>query len=177
MNSRPSRASALLAGALILACTAAVHPPEGEGTVTLGTFDSRAVAIAYAGSEAFGSYMSGLMQELDDAKRAGDTARVAELEAFGPELQARLHRQGFSTGAVDDILEQIEDQIPAIARAAGVDVLVSKWDLVWQEPDAALHDVTWSLVEAFDPDERTRTSCREIMAQDPVPEADLGHEH
>ena len=176
-----SPAGAFVAGALILACAAAARPdggpPAGDGRVVLGTFDSRAIAVAWGGSETFKSAMNDLVQQLADAQEAGDEERVAELEAHGPELQAKLHRQGFSTASVDDILEHIRDEIPAIATQAGVDVIVSKWDIVYHGPSASVIDVTDQLVAALEPDERALKSAREIVQQEPVPLEELRHDH
>ncbi|MHC5210270.1 MAG: hypothetical protein ACYTG2_06100 [Planctomycetota bacterium] len=183
-------ASALAAGVLILACAAAVRPAgapaagdrvaAGQADVTpivLGTFDSRAVAVAWVGSDAFRAIMAGLHQDLADAKAAGDEARVAELEALGPQMQARIHRQGFSTAPVHDILEHIRGELPALAGQAGVDVIVSKWDLVYQAPSASFVDVTELLAGAFEPDEKTWKTIRDLVTTDPVPADQLEHDH
>jgi hypothetical protein len=180
MISMRARVGALAAGALVLACAALVGPadrPADDARVTLGIFDSRAVAIAYANSERFETRMAGLLEDLDEARAAGDEARVAELEAFGPQLQKRLHEQGFSTAPVDDILEHIEEELPAIAKRAGVDVIVSKWDLVWRDPAAECVDVTGHLVDALQPDEKGRQWAMQIVDQEPIPEDQLDHDH
>jgi hypothetical protein len=167
-------------GALILACGTALRPPgalpaaapvgpSGSATVTLGVFDSRAVTIAWVKSDEFQRYMAGLFEERDEAKARGDTARVEGLDAFGPELQRKIHRQGFSTAPVDDILEHIQEQLPAIARTAGVDAIVSKWAFAYTSPSATFVDVTDALVEAFHPSEATWNAVHEIIRQDPVP--------
>ena len=75
---------------------------DDAAPLVLGTFDSRSVAIAYANSETFRSHLADLHDQLADARAEGDTQRVAELEAYGPALQARLHAQGFSTASVAD---------------------------------------------------------------------------
>lgn len=67
------------------------------GKVRVGTYDSRSVAIAFAGSEAFNIWMGALKAEHDKAKAAGDYSRVAQLEAEGVARQTLMHRQGFST--------------------------------------------------------------------------------
>ncbi len=136
--------------------------------VRVGTFDSRAVAIAYVGSEVFGQYMKGLRAEYEKAKAEGDEKRVKELEAEGPALQALLHKQGFSTWPVDNILEHIKGRIPEIAKQADVDAIVSKWDIVYQRPGVEFVDVTDLLVKPFDPNEKTLKTIKEIQQQDPV---------
>ena len=84
----------LAAGILALACAAAGPPraePANDATVVLGTFDSRAIAVAYGNSDPFRAYITGLRQELEDAKASGDDARAAELEAFGPSQSVACH--------------------------------------------------------------------------------------
>jgi len=172
------------AGSLFLACVAAVgsaNPPagagDGKGQVRLGTFDSRSIAVAHFKSPEYDAYLKGLFQELDQAKQDGDEQRVQELEAFGPALQKKMHEQGFSTASVADILKKIEDQLPGIAEQAGVDVIVSKWDLAYQGSGAELVDVTDLLVAAFHPGEEGLKTAREIRKHEPVPMDQLDHEH
>jgi hypothetical protein len=130
-------------------------PAVARAGVRLGVFDSRALAMAHYRSEAFRAHMGALFEELATAKAAGDSLRVAELERQGPEMQAMVHKQGFGTYPVDNILEMIENELPDIAAAAGVDVIVSKWQVVHQAAGFELIDVTAALVQPFAPDEET----------------------
>ena len=70
---------------------------------------------------------------------------------------------------MDNILEQIEDQIPEIADRAGVDLVVSKWTIVYERPGLEFLDVTDLIVAPFDPDEETLKILGELRKQDPVP--------
>lgn len=139
----------------------------------MGTFDSRGVAIAYVRSDALGEYLhaqqADVERALQRAREAGDDELAASLEALGPAMQERVHRQGFGTAPVDDILARIEGELPRIAREAGVDVIVSKWDLAYRSPSAKFVDVTELLAGAFDPDADTLASIRNIVRTDPVP--------
>ncbi len=141
--------------------------------VRVGTFDSRALAMAHYRSEAFIRQVNDLRAELEEAKAAGDEKRVKELEVEGPALQELAHKQGFSTWPVDNILERIKGQIPEIATQADVDVIVSKWDIVYQGSGVEFVDVTDLMVRPFDPDEATLTIVKDIQKQDPVPLEDL----
>lgn len=164
----------LLAAALTLSLGAAA--PREHPTVVVGTFDSRAVAIAYTRSAAFQEHLAGLRAELERARAAGDAERVAELEALGPAMQERIHRQGFGTAPVDDVVARIDARLPQIAREAGVDVIVSQWALAYRGPAARFVDVTDGLVAEFEPDAATLKAIREIRKTDPVP-ADQLDEH
>ncbi len=119
---------AVLAG---LAVHMTAGAPQSQETtsvpkVRVGTFDSRALAMAYFGSEAFHRQLNDLRAEHEKAKATGDAKRVKELDAEGPALQELMHKQGFSTWPVDNILEKIKGKISEIATQADVEVIVSK---------------------------------------------------
>lgn len=157
-----------LAGACALSAAVQEAPPA-HPRIVVGTFDSRAITIAHVHSKAFQDELAGLHAELARAQAEGDTERAAELEAYGPELQEKLHRQGFGTAPVDDIVARIADRLPEVAREAGVDVIVSRWVLAYRAPAAETVDVTDALVALFGPDEATWKSVHEIVRQEPVP--------
>jgi len=112
------------------------------------------------------------------AKAEGDKDRIAELE---PKVWARrkqTHRQGFGTAPVDDILEYIKDDLPRIAREAGVGPIVSKRDktTLSKYKSAEQVDITMRLVGAFKPREKSLKWAIEIQKKPPVPPEELeGH--
>lgn len=67
----------------ILACAhAGQREEEAENPkVRVGTYDSRAIAVAFVGSEVFNKYLKDLKAKHDEAQAAGDKKRIAELEA------------------------------------------------------------------------------------------------
>ncbi|HSM16106.1 MAG TPA: hypothetical protein VK845_03785 [Gemmatimonadales bacterium] len=141
--------------------------------VRVGTFDSRALAMAYYRSEAFVRLMTDLRGEYEKAKAAEDEKRVKELEVEGPAQQELMHKQGFGTWPVDNILKKIKGKMPEIARQADVDVTVSKWNIVYQRSGVALVDVTDLMVRPFNPDEETLGIVKGIQKTDPVPLEEL----
>jgi len=145
--------------------------PPASTKERIGVYDSRSVAVAYAGSAVHNKSMSALIAEHEKAKAAGDHKRVAELEAEAASRQQLMHKQGFSTAPVDNILELIQDSLPAIKKKAGVVALVSKWDkdTLAKHPAAELVDVTVALVDALNTSERQRRSAVEIQKHDPIP--------
>lgn len=160
--------------ALMLAGSARTEETSGQPSaakVRVGTYDSRSVAVAFAGSEAFNKWMGDLKAEKDKAKTARDQKRIAEFEAEATARQKLMHKQGFSTAPVDNILDQIKDRLPAIKEKAGVTALVSKWDKAGLAKckDAELVDITMALVDAFNPNDRQRKSAIEIQKHDPIP--------
>ena len=152
--------------------TARAEQPEEQTSgskVRVGTFDSRAVAVAYGRSDAHRRHIEELTAEYEKAKATGDEKRVKELEAEGLAQQELLHKQGFSTWPVDNILEKIKGEIPEIAEQADVDVIVCRWDIVYQRPGIEFIDITDLLVRQFDPDEETLKMLKELQKRDPVP--------
>jgi hypothetical protein len=149
--------------------------------VRVGTFDSRALAQAYYRSDMFHTHISDLRAEYEKAKAAGDEKRVKELEVesssptwpglgWPPSLaqQELIHKQGFSTWPVDNVLEKIKGKIPEIAEHADVDIIVSKWNIVYQRLGVELVDVTDLMVKPFDPDEETLKIVKDLQELEPV---------
>ncbi|MFH1080758.1 MAG: hypothetical protein V1766_10975 [Pseudomonadota bacterium] len=166
----------LVTMASLLTVGLAVHADETatqdkQTRERIGTYDSRAVAVAYAGSALHNKSISTLMRDHEKVKAAEDQKRVAALEVEGAARQQLMHKQGFSTAPVDNILEQIKGRLPAIKEEAGVTDLVSKWDKasLAKYKDAELVDVTMALVDAFSPNDRQRKSAIEIQKHDPIP--------
>jgi len=172
----------LLGGLFVLTLGAQESTAASENpTLVVGTFDSRAVAVAYVQSDAFSNYLvaqqTDVAKVLERAKTAGDETLVAELGALGPAMQKRLHEQGFGTAPVDDIIARIIDKLPNIAKEAGVDVIISKWTLTYSNPTAEFIDVTSLIVAEFEPNERTLKMIQSTVEADPVPLDEIGHDH
>jgi len=142
-------------------------------SVVLGTFDSRVIAIAYYNTEAHKSYIEDLKADHAEAEAAGDKELAKELEAIGESSQELAQKQAFSTWPVDNILGEIEGKIPEIAKQAEVDLIVSKWNIVYQESGLEFIDVTDIMVKLFDPDEQMLQMLEQIKMQDPIPLEEL----
>lgn len=102
------------------------EPGQPAARVRVGTYDNRAVAVAWARSEY--NDVGELYRQLEEAKAAGDRGRVKELTTLGPKRQQRLHYQGFGRTPVTDLLEPVKDRLGEAARAAGVDAIVFECD-------------------------------------------------
>jgi len=139
----------------------------------VGIFDSRAIAIAYARSDLFAPYMRSLKAKYEKAKAEKDEKVIKECEVEGPAQQQILHQQGFSIASVADILEKVKDDLPKIAQEAGVDIIVSKWEVVHKNPSIEIVDVTSHLVKLFNPDEMTLKTIEGIQKQTPMPLLEL----
>ena len=142
-------------------------------SVVVGTFDSRVISIAYYNTEAHMSYVEGLKAEHAEAEASGDKERVKELETIGEASQDLAHKQAFSTWPVDNILKIIKGKIPEIAKQADVDLIISKWNIVYQRSGIEFIDVTDVMVKLFNPDEQTLEIIEQLKKQDPVPLEEL----
>lgn len=166
-----------MAVALGVACSmAAMRAGAANQTadtkVRIGTYDARAIAVAYAGSALCGQQLKEKRKEQTDAEARGDKERVKELHAWGKAHQQRLHRQGFAGAPVDDILAQVKDRLPSAAEKARVAVITRTTDYV--AAGAEVVDVTDELVNIFNPSEKTLKMIRELRKHPPlsVEEAD-----
>ena len=150
----------------------------------VGVYDSRAIAIAWAGTEPFITELKDLKTRNNEATEAGDTELAEKLEAEGKAMQEKLHFQGFSTAPVDNILAQFQESITAAMEEAGVTVIVSKWDKegLARYPDVEQVDVTMELVLAMGTNEKQLGFLQNIGDKPPVPMEELkkmlaeGHE-
>ena len=167
----------VIAGPLMLAIAAEPAKEAGKSKVRVGVFDSRAVAGAWYRSKAHMNQISEMKAEHEKAKKAGNTKREAELEKKGSGSQEAAHRQCFSNEPIDDVLKRIEKNLPKIAESAGVDILVSKWEIAYQDKSAKFVDVTWEMVNLFEPDEATVKMLKELIESEPIPTDQLDHEH
>ncbi len=168
---------AVVAFVVLSLCSAfavAGESKDAGAKLRVGVYDSRAVVVAFIGSEVYkatcGKQLAEMRAEYDKAKAEGNQKRVAELEMQGKAQQVLRHKQGFSTAPVDDILEHVGDKLPEIARSAGVGPIVSKWDKgkLAKYESAEWVDVTMELVDAFGPNPRQRKFAIDIQKKKPI---------
>jgi Skp family chaperone for outer membrane proteins len=165
--------TALILGFSSMASAADEGPPVAEKKVCVGVFDSRAVAVAYAHSKLFQDQYQKLKKDLDKAEAAGDKAQAVSIKAEGKAGQERMHQQGFGTASVKKYLERVKDKIPAVAKEAGVDLIVSKWEVTFQGPAVETVDVTDELVKVFEPNERVLKIVAEMKKHPPLDEDEV----
>ncbi len=169
----------LIIGSITLISTSAGHAqqPSESTPVRIGTFDSRAIATAYYNSVEFRAGLQEkvhrLERDLEAARAAGDSAQVEKMEAYMPAFQQIMHHQGFGVGSVRGIMQTLEDQLPKIARDAGVSMIVSKWEVAHAIPAVELVDLTPQLVALFEPSDQVLQWIASLKGQDPVPVDEL----
>lgn len=144
----------------------------------VGTFDSRGVALAWGRStlpDGMLARVAEIRRQHDLATAEGDEERAAELAAEAVALQERIHRQVFSDAPIPEILVLLGDELPRIAEAAGVDLIVG--DVLYVAPGAEVVDITSEMCAPFEPDDETKRMIRKIAETEPVPESELSHDH
>jgi hypothetical protein len=156
---------ALLACSLLAASTVETQAPA---RLRIGTFDSRAVALAYYRSPATKERMQALRADLEKAKAANDEKRVKELEAQGPAWQMLMHLQVFSNGSIGNVTAVIADRLPAIAAAAGVSAIVSEFELAYAGTTVERVDVTAQVAALFNPGEAAKKMIESMKGQKPI---------
>jgi len=163
-------AMAALVAALVAPQTSQAQEKAQKTKERIGVYDSRAVAVAFAGSAEQQKQLQELKAAHRKAKEVGDFEKVAQLEADGKALQQKAYQQAFSTAPVDDLLAHIANSLPEIQKAADVTTLISKWDEAKLKKHAGAEtvEVTMELVDAFQPSERQRQSALEIQQRKPI---------
>lgn len=139
------------------------------GKLRVGVYDSRAVAVAWGNSTEFKASLQSIEAEHKKAKESKNDKRVREIEEQMKARQRRAHEQGFSTGSVAPIMEKIKDRLPAVAKEANVQIIVSKWELNHQTAEVENVDVTDKLVGLFHVSERGLQWCKDIQSKKPLP--------
>ncbi len=147
--------------------------PQGAGDAQqpiVALYDSRAVAIAFVGSEIFAESMKEIRREYDQATAAGDGAILDRIQLMMQQRQKELHAQGFGTAPVDEILEHYCEQLPMLLEEAGAFILISKWneDALARHAGVTRIDLTVALIDLITDDPKQRRSALEILDQEPV---------
>jgi len=141
--------SIMLGGSLLLGVGETAKKTKKASRVIVGTFDSRAVMLAYG-----------------SASRDG---RMPHIEVSKP----IAFRQGFGKGDVSEYLDHIRDEIPKIAEKTGVDVIMSKWGIEYYDPNVTFVDVTEALIQPFKPTKEDIKIIHDVMAAPPASEKEI----
>jgi hypothetical protein len=148
----------------------------GQVEIRIGTYDSRAIAVAYFNSS-YGKQVMELMGNLQKQKRealeSNDTMKIKKLNREGELRQAILHEQGFGTGSVKDLLVVIEDKIELLAKSENLDIIVSKYELNYSNSNCNVIDITEKLANLFEPNKRFKAMLPDLLKSKPVKDAYL----
>lgn len=142
----------------------------------IGTYDSRAIAIAFFNSD----YASATWQQMNklktDYRRAiedKDTIKSKKCEREGQMRQAILHDKGFGTGSVRDCMAAIKDKVDDFASKEKLDIIVSKWELNYSGTDVEIVDVTEQIINFFQPKIKIKDMLKELSSSEPIKDAYL----
>jgi hypothetical protein len=161
-----------LVGTTVALCafTAATVSAQTQPTkVRIGVYDSRAVAVAYGNSSEWRESIKSVQEEHAKAKAAKDDKKMKAIESQMKLRQLRAHEQGFSTGSVADIMAKVKSSLPGVASKAGVQAIVSKWELNYQAPEVEVVDVTDELMALFHVSDKGKEWAKQIQTKPPVP--------
>ena len=81
----------------------------------------------------------------------------------------------FGGAPIDDILALIEDDLPDVAAAAGVYLIVS--GVLHGGPGVEMVDITLEMCASFGPDDETLKIIEEILLVPTIDESELSNEH
>jgi hypothetical protein len=142
----------------------------------VGTYDSRAIVLAYlnsAYSRNFMQTMKELSAKMQKAKQENDSEAIKKLNFEGPVRQAILHEKGFGTGSVRFEIMEIKDKIDSLAKAEKIDLVVSKWELNYSDPNCEVIDITEKIASLFNPNDRFKKMTQDILKSEPLKDAFL----
>jgi hypothetical protein len=154
---------------ILAVCAMFLAFQPAQKKLRIGTYDSRAIVVAYVQSEFGAREMRDLTDKYNKAKAEGNEKLAKELETQGPTKHQAQMVQCFSTASVANILENVKSDLPKVAKEAGVDLIVSQWDLIYKDSSAEVVDVTLGLVKLFNPKEAAFKTIEELRKQPPIP--------
>lgn len=154
---------------ILLAMMSVGQAQETKKKIRVGIYDNRAIATAYFGSEYNPLQMK--KTEFEQAKAIGDSAKIKELEAWGPKFQRQIQFQGFCRVPVDDLLFHVKDKLGIVASDAGVDMIGMTPDYAGANVETV--DITDRLVALYNPSPKILDEIRQIRAVKPTALSDI----
>ena len=118
------------------------------------------MAVAYANGPRFAAWMREVQVAHAAAKERRDQDGMRALEQRAAAQQRRFHEQAFEGADIDDILDLVEGELPAVRASAGVGRL-EKVNLARVDGVVTV-DVTDQLVDLFEPSAQGRKWIRDL---------------
>jgi len=128
----------------------------------MGTFDRRAIVVAYYGSPQWAEVLRQKRVELEAARQANDQKKVDELNKWGGESQELAEKQVFNGAPIDNILEAFAPAIGDLCKSEHLSTVVPA-----PAPDGASQtvDVTAQLLDWLKASHKTRDTIRQLQQQ------------
>jgi hypothetical protein len=168
-----TKSSLFLAAVCLLAIViAAVPSSHGDNTspqrsIRIGTYDPRAIAIAYAHSKYCQQVLAEHHRAYEAAKAAKDADAQKKEEDWGRSQQIRLHLQGFAGAPVDDLIKYVHKDVAKIAKDTDVDAITDTVD--YASPDVQQVDITDKLIALYHPSPQTLKMIANLRKIRPYP--------
>jgi hypothetical protein len=142
---------------------------SARSTTRIGIYDSRAIAIAFGNSSEGMEFVRNLRHQMSEAKAAKNDSLIGSLENTGNMYQVLNHLRAFSSASVSEILSKHTAGIELVAKEARVQVIVSKFELIYSDAEIDTVDVTLPLVRLFKPREEALKWIYELPKHKPLP--------
>lgn len=146
---------------------------SSSSTLRIGVYDSRAIAIAHGNSSEGREFIMNLMTEMSQAKAEKNDSLMLHIERKAKMYQVLSHLRAFSVGSVVDILEKHKSEVDQVAKEAGVQLIVSKFELVYAGSGVETVDVTLPLALMFKPSEQIMQMISGIAEHEVMPMLDV----
>jgi hypothetical protein len=133
----------LLFGSPPPACAQSGPPAK----LTVGVFGRAVVVQVFYRSEVWKARMQAMVEEQNKAVAAGDATKADQIDRELNAMQARAQKQLAGDAPLTNIYDLLQPEWPAIAREAGVDMIVET--PLYQATGARVVDVTPFIVKRF----------------------------
>ena len=155
----------LAISSLCISTVVAQEPaPSAPTKVLIGTYDSRAIAVAWAASKF--NPVGEKKKEYEAAKLAGDKSKIAELEQWGPRQQRLLHFQGFGRVPVSDLLKPVQVELESLMSQKKLVAITMQCEAISDQVQVV--DVTMDLVQLFQPTQKTIDTVKQLVTKAPI---------
>lgn len=142
----------------------------------IGVYDSRVVVFAWSRSNYFREHLDKIRQHGDSVMKTNDTLKIKEVSIQGMSYQHLLHQMVFSNGSAARIIDLVKDKLLDVARQADVKIVLSKYELCYQDPSVEIVDLTTQVSQLFNPTENIDKMVGEITKSQPIPLDELSIE-
>lgn len=152
----------------LLATLTLTLPLASAEPLKVGTYRKPALVVAWYRSPQFRAQLQQKHAAMAEAKEAGDSKKIQELNAWGQGSQELAHKQLAGEAGIDNILEALKPAWPEIARKAQVAIIAP--DPLYLDPKTPKVDLTNEILEWMQADSATRKVIAELEAiKGPLP--------
>lgn len=138
---------------------------------TIGTFDSRAVAVAYYQSQYHQQELNRLLADFNKARESGDTLLAMKLNDKVGLLEMLAKDQGFGKASVNNILDSFTKELDELAKRENLSCIVSKWEIYSIDSSFEIVDITDKVVSIINQDEKVKKYIHQLLKSEPVKDA------